>query len=108
MFLRAFYLEYALLQGHEMDELSNNDLGRKGIYDNFKKQCIFENKDVPFGFSVLNGEPINPNMIVRYKVKENDEIVLSSDGYPFLKDPLAESEEELENVLQNEFKIKAF
>ena len=100
--LRAFYLECALLEGHNIEELSKCDIGRMGIYDNLKKQYMFENKDVPFGFSVLNGEPINPNMIVRYKIKENDEIVLSSDGYPFLKDTLQESEEQLENVLKND------
>ena len=100
--LRAFYLEYALLEGCNIYELSNNDIGRKGIYDNLKMQYMFENKDVPFGFSVLNGQPINPKMIVRYKVKENDEIVLSSDGYPFLKNTLEESEKQLENVLKND------
>ena len=41
-------------------------------------------------------------MIVRYQAKEQDEIILSSDGYPFLKDTLAESEEQLSNILHND------
>ena len=100
--LRAFYLEYALLNGYKMEDISGDDVGRKRISEDLKNQLVFENKNVPFGYPVINGFSVNPDMIVSYKVEENDEIVLSSDGYPFLKNTLAESEEKLSYVLEND------
>lgn len=99
---RAFYIEHALLSGHTIEDLLQNDIARKMILENLPKQFDFENKNIPFGYSVINGFPINPDMIVRHKVKDGDEIVLASDGYPLLKGTLKESEEHLEYVLKND------
>ena len=100
--LRAFYLECELLNGNNVSNLLQNDVGRQKILGNLKKQFMFENRNVPFGYPVLNGFPINKDMIVRYQVHEQDEVVLSSDGYPALQQTLADSEAKLEEVLRND------
>lgn len=100
--LRALYLELALLNGYSMDDISSDDVGRKGILDILKKQFMLENKNVAFGYPVINGFGINYDMIVRHKVQDGDEVVLSSDGYPFLENTLAESEAKLSYVLEND------
>ena len=100
--IRAFNIEASLLNGESIEASSGNDVGRKAVLENFQKQVLFENKSVPFGYSVINGFGVNYELIERHKVKKGDEIVLSSDGYPALKGSLAESEEELEKLLRDD------
>ena len=102
--LRAFYLEYELQRGKTMEELANTspDPGRTAIQENLKLQMDFENKDIPFGYPVLNGQGIEPSMIKVYPVKPGDEILLASDGYPVLRGTLAESEKELQRILEED------
>lgn len=100
--LRAYYLEYYLAMGMSLQELEENDLGRKAISQNLLMQHVFENIDGPWGYAVLNGQGINKSMIKRYPVVEGDIIVLASDGYPVLKETLEKSEKELQNILEND------
>lgn len=100
--MRAFYLEYCLLQGRTLEELVCSDPGRKEIGDNLFRQLAFENKAGKFGYPVLNGQGIEAAMIKRYSVKPGDQIVLASDGYPKLKKTLKESEDALKEILEND------
>lgn len=100
--MRAFYLEYCLLQGRTLEELACSDPGRKEIGDNLLRQLAFENKAGKFGYPVLNGHGIEAAMIKRYSVKPGDQIVLASDGYPKLKKTLKESEDALKEILEND------
>ena len=100
--LRAYYLEYYLQQGMSLAELVTNDLGRAAIQENLMLQFSFENKIGEFGYAVLNGIGIEPSLIHIYQVQVGDEIVLASDGYPVLKNTLAESEAILQQVLQED------
>ena len=102
--LRAFYLEYKLQKGKTVEELANTfpDPGRTAIQKNLKLQMSFENKDVPFGYPVLNSRGIEPSMIKVYPVKPGDEVLLASDGYPVLGGTLAESEKELQRILKED------
>ncbi len=97
--LRAFYLEHALLEGHTLEELSCNDIGRKAIMQNLKMQTLFENKKCPFGYPVLNGGDINLEMTNIYKIQDGDEVILASDGYPKLLPTLYESEQYLKHTI---------
>lgn len=56
--VRAFYLEYALMHGSTLNELKENDIGRKAIKKNLLMQFSFENRDGSFGYPVLNGMDI--------------------------------------------------
>lgn len=100
--MRAFYLEYCLLQGRTLEELICSDPGRKEIEDNLLRQLVFENKAGKFGYPVLNGQGIEEAMIKRYSVMPGDQIVLASDGYPKLKKTLKESEDALKEILEND------
>ena len=100
--LRAYYLEYHLLQGMTLAELAENDLGRAAIQENLLMQFAFENKCGEFGYPVLNGMGIEPSLIKIYKVLPGDEVILASDGYPILGSSLEESEEMLQQVLQED------
>ncbi len=100
--MRAFYLEYCLLQGRTLEELICSDPGRKEIEDNLLRQLVFENKAGKFGYPVLNGQGIEAAMIKRYSVKPGDQIVLASDGYPKLKKTLKESEDALKEILEKD------
>ena len=100
--LRAFVLEYELLQGKAWEELAESDPGRAAILENLQKQCAFENVAGPFGYAVLNGRGIEPSLIKRYKVAPGDEVILASDGYPVLGGDLEESEEYLQSRLKED------
>lgn len=102
--LRAFCLEYELQKGKTIEELAQlpADPGRTAIEENLKLQMAFENKNIPFGYPVLNGQGIAPSMIKVYPVKSGDEILLASDGYPVLGGTLAESEKELQRILKED------
>ena len=99
---RAYVLEYYLLQGMSLDELRENDLGRTAIEENLMRQYQFENRVGEFGYPVLNGRGIEPRLISRYSVHEGDEVILASDGYPYVKSTLAESEAYLQKLIQED------
>ena len=100
--LRAFYLECELLNGNTIGSLLQKDVAREHNFEHMKRQFEFENRRSPFGYPVLNGFPIDPELIARYVVSERDEVVLSSDGYPELKGTLADSENKLKEVLEKD------
>lgn len=100
--MRAFYLEYQILQGVDVTTIGLNDLGRKSIEKNLLMQFAFENKPGYFGYPVLNGMGIEESMIKHYPVSEGDIIVLASDGYPVLKGNLNECEKALDYIKQND------
>lgn len=97
--MRAYILEAELMKGASISSLLGNDVGREYILTAIKEQSVFENKEHPFGFSILNGAHIPESMIVKYKVKKGDTVVLASDGYPELCNSLEESERHLADIL---------
>ena len=100
--MRAVNLELALLKGVSTEALRNDDVGRKAILSILKEQVYFENTDSEYGYPVINGQKINSKLIRSYNVKKGDEVILASDGYPVLRQNLAESEKELEKILKND------
>ena len=99
--VRTLVLEMAKREGKTQEELLKNDLGRAFIMPILKKQHIFANKTGRFSYGVFNGTPVPDEHIVIHKVKSGDEIVLASDGYPYLRATLSESEKLLEEELKN-------
>ncbi len=98
--VRALVLEMAKREGKTREELLKNDLGRNFIMPILENQHIFANKTGKFSYGVFNGEPVPDEHIVIHKVKSGDEIVLASDGYPYLKETLEESERLLREELE--------
>ena len=100
--VRAYYLQYACLKGMNMNELKRNDPGRKQIEKNLLIQFEFENRRGDFGYPVLNGRGIEKSLIKKYSVRTDDEIILASDGYPVLERSLEESEQTLNDILEQD------
>lgn len=91
--LRADELRRQLAQGITVDELLRNDTARTVIIPRMLKSMEQQN----VGYSVVDGFPI-PRQHVRVITLDFQswEIVLASDGYPFLCPTLAESERRLQ------------
>ena len=99
---RIDVIKKAINDGTTIDELIKNDIGRKAILKDIQKQFSCENKKCKYGYPVINGDEIVPEMIKKFFVPSDAEIVLASDGYPILCKTLAESEKELERVLKED------
>lgn len=100
--MRSLYNITMLEAGHTLEDLAKNDLGRELIIPILKTQPLLANKDGDYGYPVLNGINYNENLLKIHKVKPGDEIVFASDGYPFIKNTLEESEKELAKVLKED------
>lgn len=95
---RAIVLESAIREGANIEELAKNDIGRAAILNDLKGLCTLQNKT----FAVADGTKMCSPGIKRIDVSTYKEIVLASDGYPFLYPTLTESESALKYQLQTD------
>lgn len=91
--MRASMVEHLLADGVSPTEIQTSDLGRTHILDRLVATCKRQNVDyaVVDGFDI----PIDKVKVVNVDSDNDNDIVLASDGYPFLKGTLHESEEAL-------------
>lgn len=95
---RAAFLTEAL-KSIPIEEIQQDDLGRKHIMADLIDSCKGQNIE----YSVIDGFDVPLNMIKLISVDTDcHEIILASDGYPFLKPTLRESEEALEKQLTDD------
>lgn len=99
---RSLFIDLELKNGKTVEDIIKNDTGRKYILPLLKQSIVYNNTIGEYGCNVLDGFEIMPKSVVKIKVKENDEIVLASDGYPVLKNSLKESEEKLLEILEKD------
>jgi hypothetical protein len=103
--LRAFYLEIEVRNGKTVEELLEHDTGRELIQPLIAKQTQLQNvsSTAEFAYDVLDGFFENEHSIKVYDLPANArEIILASDGYPYLRSTLTESEQELQTLLQQD------
>ena len=87
--MRAEEVRRQLAAGKTQDELLRNDTARPTIIPRMLETMREQNKS----YSVIDGFPIDRQHIKILPLDFNPwEVVLASDGYPFLKPTLAESE----------------
>lgn len=98
--MRSLVLELYRKKGRTEENFLENDIGREFIMPILQSQHIFANKTGRYSYGVFNGEKVPEEHIVVHKVKAGDEIILASDGYPFLEVTLEESEKLLEKELK--------
>lgn len=99
---RSLFVDLELKNGKTVKDIIKNDTGRKYILPLLKQSIVYNNTIGKYGCNVLDGFEIMPKSVIKIKVKENDEIVLASDGYPVLKNSLKESEEKLLEILEKD------
>lgn len=93
---RSLYIHTALSQGESITKYMQHDYGRDSIIDELINTCKFQNNT----YAVIDGFTIPINKVKKIRLNDRDaEIVLASDGYPFLRNTLSKSETELAMLL---------
>lgn len=103
--LRSAFITNKLMRNETtLEQLSKSDAGRDFIMPLLRWSIQFQNcgYDHEFAYSVIDGFPVSPKLIKQVKLEGSAKIVLSSDGYPELKDTLKESEAILERTLKDD------
>lgn len=98
---RAAAVHMLLEKGITEEQLMEHDFSREMILPLLREQKYLENGPEPYGYPVFNCHTEPGNIIIR-KVPDKSSIVLASDGYPVLKETLAESERELSEILKKD------
>ena len=102
---RAMFLETELQRGKTIEELRRDDTGRAFILPLLKQQQLFQNNPAAgsYWYPIIDGFPIHEGGIRIEPIPHATRmIVLASDGYPMLKQTLADSEEELQRILASD------
>lgn len=101
--LRAFCIQIERdRRGPGADEKELSVYGREQILPYLKEYTSLANRDVPFGYDVLDGGTIHAKNVKIYAVQKDDCVVMASDGYPKLFDTLKETEEYLGEALKKD------
>lgn len=103
--LRAMIIQTLLAQGKTEEELMVHDEARDMILPVIASQVWLQNgfKPGPYSYNVLNGFEIATKDYICIQLKENaDEIILSSDGYPYLENTLNKTESKLSELLKKD------
>ena len=93
---RSRIIKEHIAEGMTTEEILQEDPGRKAIMpmllDSMAQQQV--------SYAVVDGFPIPRKKVRVINVPDGAEVVLATDGYPFLKPTLAESEEALAHQLE--------
>lgn len=94
--LRTFVHEVCVTGGGKSDWGEDE---RRAILPFLEQQAWLANKESSFGYGVFDGSYQALNFIRTIPVKDGDQVVISSDGYPRLFPTLAQSEAYLAGLL---------
>ena len=95
--LRAFCIQIEKDRtGDQREDLQLSEYGRRCILPYLKQYVTLANRNVPFGYDVLDGGSINASHVKIYAVQKNDFVVMATDGYPRLFDSLESTEKYLQ------------
>lgn len=99
---RALMIEIALRKGATEADIARKDIGRDFIEPLRMGQCVFANRPGPYGYGVINGNPVPDEFLQIFDARQAHEIVFQTDGYPHAFRTLAESEAYLAAVLKED------
>ena len=101
--LRAFCIQIQRDRlGPDANEQELSEYGREQILPFLKEYISLANRNVPFGYDVIDGGKIHAEHVKIYGVQKDDCVVMASDGYPKLFDTLEDTEEYLRQALQED------
>ena len=89
---------YIIEHGLSIEEVRRHDAGRDQIINDIIVSMHDQNKT----YAVIDGTPIYIDGIKVIAVPVNAEVVLATDGYPFLCNSLSESESRLQQLLHDD------
>lgn len=96
--LRAVTIETLLMDGYSQEQLLQHDLARDMILPFLKRQSRLIDSDSEYSYSVVDGtHPIHHLTVI--PVPKGSELILATDGYPVLRETLAQSEAALTQIL---------
>lgn len=97
---RSRFIRQALAAGAKMEDFQTEDAGRKVILSDIIASMEKQNTD----YAVIDGTPIAIEKIrtIMLTTNEPHEIVLATDGYPFLRSTCEESERLLQHLLHDD------
>ena len=101
---RCLYLQMLVAEGKTVEELIENDIGRKFITPLLEKQGALQNNpnNPEYAYEVFDGFPVLKSGIKVIDVSKAKTVILASDGYPKLFGTLRESEDYLRYVLDKD------
>lgn len=98
--LRAFCIQIERdRRGRNADEQALSDYGREMILPYLREEITLSNRNVPFGYDVIDGGEVKTGNIKVYAVQKDDCVVMASDGYPKLFDTFEDTEAYLKDAL---------
>lgn len=98
---RVFYIACELKKGKTKESFMEYDIANSYVHGLVDRQVAFQNIDDPeYGYSVIDGFEVPQYLIKIYNLSGAKEVILSSDGYPFLENTLEKSEQELKNLMR--------
>ena len=89
---------YIIEHGLSIEEVRQHDVGRDQIINDIIVSMHSQNKT----YAVIDGTPIYIDGIKVIVVPADTEVVLATDGYPFLCNSLSESESQLQQLLHDD------
>lgn len=101
---RALTLEIELLKGESVESLQATDPGREFILPLLRQQSRVQNHpNNPFSYLCFDGFEVPPDQVRVHELPEGlGELVLGTDGYPRLFATLGETEDYLQEKLQED------
>jgi hypothetical protein len=93
---RSLFLEAEIARGKTIADLMQHDTGRDFVLPLMKQQTLFQNKPSTgqYWYAVIDGFPVpDEGIYVQSLPADIETIVLASDGYPYLKSSLEESDQ---------------
>lgn len=97
--LRRAYICSRLAKGDSEDSLRDNDPTWELLSPMMGEFKVFTNYDGPFGYGVINGTRVPDAHVEIFNASHATEIVLASDGYPYVASTLEETEKTLQYVV---------
>jgi glycerophosphoryl diester phosphodiesterase len=102
---RALYLIERLQAGASLDDLREDDLGRRLVFPILQNEALLRNVDAPdpFYFGAIDGQHVPDRYIGVYPVKADArQLSLASDGYPKLLGSFESSERYLAKLIETD------
>lgn len=92
------------LETRNVEDLYEKDFSTLHIQPFLRQQYHHQNNqtDSPLAYTVIDGFPVIRDQVKVINVKEAKDVILASDGYPVLKEDLAQTEAALAHLLKND------